>query len=204
MRIPFAIMALAAATLLGFLGQTGRAHANTVYKYSGNLQTETDGTPGCTAPDCFVTGHMSFATPLGANFAFDEVTPVAFSFTDGDITINTQHFTPPFARFFVATDATGAISEWQVEVRRSTPSFSETLIQVLNTDHNTGLCTGGCVLDGLYSYNPLIVGYARIYDSPGTWTSAAPIPPALPLFASAIALLGGIGIRRARSAIVQV
>lgn len=181
---------LAAAALAALIPA---ASASTIYSYSGNTATDHFGTTGCTGAACVVNGSFTLADPLGANLAFDQITPAAFSFTDGDVTIDNTNAEPGFARFFVETDALGNIREWAIELRIAPALDQEYILQTLNSTPLSVLCNGGCYMDALFAYDPTITGGAYNHFSPGTWSrvTTAPVPATLPLLLTAGAALFG-------------
>src|SRR5215469_7229298 len=86
----------------------------TKYVYTGNPFTFATG-PYSTSN--FVTAMITLAGPLGANMPLTEVTPIAFTLSDGVQTITNRG--PGFVfftSFLFATDASGAISMWSAVV----------------------------------------------------------------------------------------
>jgi hypothetical protein len=89
----------------------------TTYQYTGNpFQVAT--APYTTSD--FVTAMVTLASPLPPNFA-DFVTPTAFTLSDGVQTITLQ--TAFSFGFVFITDATGAITFWNIEVFVLTPMW---------------------------------------------------------------------------------
>ncbi len=156
--------------------------ADTIYTYQGNLFTAIgytrvgggSGLPYTT--DDFVSGTFTVSTPLGDSRPFRQLKPIAFSFSDGvdTLTSNDSFFN---LMFEIGTDATGAISRWNIvmeSVKIPSPGYY-------------GIVTENAVLGG----NPLITDYGLapttpvpgIYDvygvngnDPGTWIMNEPTP----------------------------
>ena len=80
----------------------------TTYVYTGNPFTDVTG-PYSTSD--FVTAMVTLASPLPANMPLTQVTPLAFSFSDGVQTITNQN-ADPGGFFAFATDAAAMINEW--------------------------------------------------------------------------------------------
>ena len=85
----------------------------TTYHYTGNPFTEVHGV--YTTND-FVTAMVTLASPLQPNFQ-GKVTPTAFTFTDGVLTIT--NFDAQAAVFIFATDGAGHIVGWSVVASNS-------------------------------------------------------------------------------------
>src|SRR5512133_765730 len=79
----------------------------TTYQYTGNHFTDVSG-PYTTSD--FVTAMVTLAGPLGANMPLTQVTPTAFTLSDGVQTISNLNGVRVF--MFFATNARGAIAEW--------------------------------------------------------------------------------------------
>jgi len=109
----------AVALAVGFLTAASVQAVPTTYQYTGNPFTRVN--PPYTTSD-FVTGTITLATPLGPNFNGD-VSPIAYSFSDGVQTITTLPFP---ALFQFATGPTGNITQWLVAIRRTPGSFIDT------------------------------------------------------------------------------
>src|SRR5206468_13106293 len=85
----------------------------TTYQYTGNPFTYVTGV--YTTSD-FVTAMVTLASPLGANMPLTQVTPTAFTLSDGVQTISNLNAIFA-AAFFFATNASGGIAAWYVFVR---------------------------------------------------------------------------------------
>ena len=84
----------------------------TTYQYTGHHFTFVSG-PYTTSD--FVTAMVMLAGPLGANMPLTQVYPTAFTLSDGVQTISNLTATGGF--FYFATNASGAITEWNFYVR---------------------------------------------------------------------------------------
>ena len=145
------------------------ANANTTYTYTGNPFTGFGGTSAC-PPQCKITGFFTIAGPPPVNltlsvqqFQFD-VTPLTYSFTDGNTTWTNTNSCPDF--FAISTDASGNITSWVMRI--FTPSLNAP-------------CAGGGIYTGfqLVTSNtpaidtvieaPAAVNVAATQD-PGTWS----------------------------------
>jgi hypothetical protein len=94
--------------VMGLCLLAASARADTVYTYTGNPFTAFSGVDVC-PPVCNISGSFTLASPLATNLPFGTITPTAFSFTDGSITL-----TGGVSRFEVATDSSGDISFWEI------------------------------------------------------------------------------------------
>jgi hypothetical protein len=148
---------------------SSRASADVIYTYTGNtFTTNFSGEPvdpPFTTSDS-VSIWFTLPAPLGDNHVFTTITPTAYSLFDGIDTItNADGFTPS-RDFRVGTDATGAISSWDIdhELPQDAPIFSA--IGSFNSPLNALLDYG--------RHGFLDVGV--IFDNPGTWTSVTTPP----------------------------
>jgi hypothetical protein len=93
--------------------------ADTIYTYQGNPFTVVNytgvgGGPGLPfTTDDFVSGSFTVSTPLGASRHLSSIKPLAFSFSDGVDTLTSNDSFFNFI-FDVGTDATGAITSWNI------------------------------------------------------------------------------------------
>lgn len=132
------------------------AWADTIYTYKGNPFTLTYGP--YTNSD-FVSGSFTVASPLGANQEINPVNWTAYNFSDGvdTFTNNTPNFS---ASLVVGTDASGAITSWNLQLL-DYPPYYETIVSLylptpryMAADYGfSQLSSGGNVVD------------------PGTWSS---------------------------------
>src|SRR5262249_5043069 len=118
------------------------------YKYTGNPFTFASG-PYTT--NDFVTAMITLASPLKANMPLTEVTPIAFTLSDGVQTI-TNH--GPgfvlFTSFLFATDASGAISMWSAVAE--TIYHDRTLGSIATNNNPIGISDGGILIPELEPY----------------------------------------------------
>jgi hypothetical protein len=163
------------------------AKASVVYTYTGYDFSNTPPSQyhGVYGDVDSVTGTMELSNALPANANDLYVIPVSFSFSDGIQKITSATPLNPLNdtdSFQFYTNASGAITAWQVLV------YSSTYGAWVGTGcGNAFNCADGGRLDGNNG--------AVSYNMPGIWqattVSSTPLPAALPLFASA---LGGIGL----------
>jgi hypothetical protein len=177
----------------------GSLRADTVYTYTGDPYSGCSGSYTCTgtAPFLSLTIDIKAGTPLknlpllgpgnfspGGNIASDIST---FSFSDGTgLTITQANWDSNASGFFIATNASGDITNWFVNVY----SFNAPLSAQMFTDYdpfsldfstpNGDNCAIPC---GAYN-----AGW--IYNDPGTWAAPVTTPePSMPVLLG-IALLG--------------
>lgn len=177
------------AAVVVFVLPISSALADTVYTYTGNTFTLGlfDGPePPFTTSD-FVSGWFSVAAPLGANRSFDYVSLLAYSFSDGVDTMTNNDPTAYFD-FRVATDSTGAIDLWIIDLE--TPDI------FVGSYNNISLYP----IDDFGVAPGENVGANR--DDPGTWTSAttpsAVTPEPSSLFLMGSGVLGLVGVAKRR------
>lgn len=105
--------------------------ASTTYTYTGNDFQAVFG--GSYTTSDFVSGFFTVASPLPDNLLFSSqnVTPTAYSFTDGVQTFDST--TPPTnVTFDIATDASGNIIRWDINLGSGPP-----LSNSVSTDSNS-------------------------------------------------------------------
>ena len=145
----------------------GPAAADTVYTYVGKPFDTFFGT-AC-APNCSITGWFSVAAPLAPNLPLSQVTPTAFSFTDGVLTFDNSTTVASFTYIGVVTDSMGNITGWnsqfKIEFANGTTAF-------MFSGTNPPGCT--CFVTD-QSSDPNY--FVSVNDNPGSWSrSMAPGP----------------------------
>jgi hypothetical protein len=173
------------ACLLFLLGLAPLTNADTTYTYTGNPFTIFQGSYAC-PPQCSISGSFTVPGPPPVNLSgipvqnqFN-VTLVAYSFTDGNVTATNANSCPDF--FTISTDGFGNITSWVI--RLFTPSLNSpcasggllTGVQILSENDATG------IID-ITIEAPAAVNFAAIPQDPGTWSmQVVPVdttPPAL-------------------------
>jgi hypothetical protein len=170
-----------AAIFMSLISLATPAFAGTVYTYQGNPMTNnsfggsadlcSSGTSLCT-----LTGSFTVAEPLADNLSFAAITPESFSFTDGLQTSTTLTLSNIDDGFWVATNASGNIIEWY--------------IQVGNGSLGTLFYGGSAAADFGYSAAPLYDLYN--YGPTGTWTESTTDPSPTPEPSSLLLLSSGL------------
>ena len=139
----------------------------TTYQYTGNPFTVATG-PYTTSD--FVTAMITLAGPLGANMPLTEVTPIAFTLSDGVQTItNNGPGSVFFTSFLFATDASGAISMWSAVVE-NIHDFGTTGTIVTNNDPTDIHDSGIVIPEG----GPFVFGANEL--TPGEWSGPISVP----------------------------
>ena len=111
--LPKILLALTGLAALSLAYPASLQAVPTTYQYIGNHFTDVSGI--YTTSD-FVTAMVTLASPLPPNFQ-GKVTPTAFTFTDGVLTIT--NFDAQAAVFIFATDGAGHIVGWSVVASNS-------------------------------------------------------------------------------------
>jgi len=173
------------------------AFASFVYNYTGNPYTSVQ-SPYDTS--MAVTGTLELAAALTPNLTLTTVTPLSFSFSDGINTTTDATATLTSSQFEFATDSTGNITAWVVQMftfdadapvgqLRQSSLLTENNGSSVNDSVLTEICTAfssTCIASN--------TAQAQVLDQPGSWTTVVPIPGAMWLFGSG--LLGLVGIAR--------
>ena len=179
-RAGFALFVAAVVVAAG----PGVANASAIYDYTGNDFTLVSG-PYTTADS--IMGSLTLSAPLGDNLNLVTVTPSAFSFSDGVQSISASNGSGT-SSFLFSTDATGNITQWDVNLCISPCSD---LIQIQTTSN---------LSIGTFDLGTNDAGTGINNLSPGVWSSPSvtPLPGALPLFATGLGLTSLFGWRRKR------
>ena len=156
------------------------AHANVVLAYTGNDFTDF-AAPPYTSTDK-VTASITLANPLGDNLPLQAVTAIMFSMSDGVQTITNTTSPAAGPEFEFATNATGDIVNWFVQVLAG-PNAS------ILSANGLGSTLDRAVLSG---------ANATVFGDPRTWTSTVvPEPSTWLMMLLGFAGLGFMGYRRA-------
>jgi hypothetical protein len=163
------------------------ADGATTYNYTGNVFTSVSA-PYTTSDS--VTGSFTLAVPLADNLtSFTTVTPQSFSFSDGvngDTITNTSPGVG--SQFSFETDASGAITKWQVVVDiNSVSNFS---ISTIDAPGGVGVFDQAQHGGGTES--------GENTNSPGTWV-AVPEASTYSMVLAGLAIVGATICRRAAS-----
>lgn len=149
-------------------------------------------------PDvCGLSGWFSVALPLPANMPFGSISPIAFSFTDGQVTLDDSNVIGSDYGIFASTDGLGQINTWEISLAALVPSGAEyTILESFDYVGFSGpLCNGDCVSDFVIQYNTGPNQVAGNGSTPGTWT-LVPEPSTVCLLG--IGLMGIAALRRPR------
>jgi hypothetical protein len=205
-------LTVTASSVLAASFSCGTTHADTIYMYTGNRYTFTqDSNPPAGTYDntMNITGSFTVDNPLPGDLNLADITaPVQhFSFFDGRNTITDKNF-DFLLDFSVSTDASGALTAWNIDVGKGNFDPQQFEIVISSTKNDAGV-TKECVT---------FVGVCRGFlpDSGevnhgdnGVWTSSSSTPSAVPLPAAGAGLpglvFGSVGLlawwRRKRKAV---
>ncbi|HEY1471916.1 MAG TPA: hypothetical protein VGF61_22950 [Candidatus Acidoferrum sp.] len=150
------------ALAVGLLTAASVQAVPTTYSYTGRPFTSVSG-PYTTSD--FVSGTVTFASPLGDNFPFGSVSPTAFSFSDGTQTITNAGASVLASSF--GTGPAGQITRWTF---------------VIQTQFGGGITTSNPPLgvSGDQGRNLFGGGNASNNGTPGSWTSPSSTPTTNP------------------------
>jgi hypothetical protein len=197
----------AALAALTFAVPMTATAVTTAYSYTGpaySLIDDAAGTPGTYSSAMHISGTATFDAPLGSFLSvFDPVSPLAFSFTDGRVTVSNLNSAvlglgSEETSFRFGTNEDGAITSWLLVLRLADPSpharqsFNSNFLSASAFSDNAELSVDFATADSASA--SLLVG-----DLPGVWTvTAVPEPAAY------VTLLAGLAVlvpcmRRMRS-----
>src|SRR5262245_18493154 len=153
----------------------------TTYLYTGNPFTFVEG--AYTTSD-FVSVMVTLAGPLGANMPLTQVSPTAFTVSDGVQTIT--KLTANSSSFAFQTNGIGGVTMWAVVVH-SSPVQQGPFIPTFNTNLGRARDTGGL---GIFDFG-------EDNGPPGTWTRAS-VPDAASTFTLLYLSLTALGVAARR------
>ena len=167
----------------------------TTYQYTGNHFTDVSG-PYTTS--MFVTAMVTLADPLGANMPLTQVTPTAFTLSDGVQTLRGTTPALAFQDFRFATNARGEITLWSVEAETEREDGGP----------GRGIATFN---DGIHGHTITDTGFIALRgediafnsDTPGVWSQGIATPEAgstLSLMTLTLMALGLVARRFQRAA----
>jgi hypothetical protein len=153
--LPKILLALTAVAMLSVGYPASVQAVPTTYQYTGNPFTTV--TAPYTTSD-FVSGMLTLAGPLAPNLPLTDVTPTAFTFSDGVQTMTNLNAAGFLFQF--ATDGSGDITQWIIRV-----------IGLSGAEIQTNEPIGGFAFDE--GTTELGAGMGANAGTPGTWSTVA-------------------------------
>jgi hypothetical protein len=190
-----AYLSMAAVLLCGLTMPAATMYADEMYTYTGNTlgPDGSDGCGGCTFNTSYtsITGYFTVSAALPDEQPLTDITGQvsAFSFTDGLLTVN-QNSVLSTEVFEVATDNTGRIDAWEVDLATPAGVILSCNGDLTGTDAcspGNGWGVGGAADETFGG------GIGLIEGDPGAW-SATPEP-------GSVILLGTICLGAIRMAV---
>jgi len=192
--------------------------ADTMYTYTGNtfnLGSVGFSSAPVTAPfttSDSVSGWFTVAAPLSDNLSLNPIIVTGYSFTDGVNTFSSDNGLARFTTFYVQTNATGAITEWDIGLQGSPLNgygWSDDLTTINDSywvsgdSWSPGYEQVNLYDEGIVPWGPDGENVASNANNPGVWTESTvqtdPPPPAVPeptsltlLGTGAVALAGAL------------
>jgi hypothetical protein len=152
--LPKKVIILTAAAALSFAYPASVQAVPTTYQYTGNPFTDVSG-PYTTS--MFVTAMVTLAVPLAPNMPLTQVTPTAFTLSDGVQTLTNLNAPNPF--FFFATDDAGTITGWRLRA----DVFPSQIIATRTTGSTPG------------DFAQFFDGIGRNGGTPGVWVTTGSV-----------------------------
>lgn len=152
--------------LTTFLLSAGAVYADTSYIYTGMDFTNVSGP--YTVSD-FISFTMTLAAPLGDDLVNSPVTPLSFTFSDGNPADDLS--TASITFFHVYTNASGAITQWEFDLNLSDGS---------TVDSRTA------AFDGTFDEVLGVSGRASNSLDPGSWSVPEPSSVGLMILGSVL------------------
>ena len=167
--------------------------ASVVYSYEGN-NFDTFSFPSSYNAAMSVSGSLTLASPLGMYFG-GTVTPLSFTFSDGINTFTESN--TDYSGFRFNTDATGAITQWAIEMYIDVPDpvkIGDTFFYLMSQNVVDMGSMETCISISYTGSCSIGIDNGVIEPANVSGWSVVPVPPAVWLFGSG--LIGLIGIAR--------